>query len=75
MRVRMKVSLSGSRNGVSWPARGEEVVLPDGEAADLCRSGLAEPVAEPEKNTETATPPAAEKRVTRKRAPSKPKEA
>jgi hypothetical protein len=39
----MKVDVSGARNGVPWPGRGETVDLPGGEAADLCTSGLAEP--------------------------------
>lgn len=45
MRVRMKVGLSGTRNGQPWPASGDEVNLPDAEGADLCAAGLAEPVA------------------------------
>lgn len=48
----MKVQISGYRNGVRWPAPGGEVTLPDLEGADLCRNGLAEPVAaEPRKAT------------------------
>jgi len=46
MKVRMKTQLTGSRNGVRWPAVGEVKVLPDGEATDLCIAGLAEPVVE-----------------------------
>ncbi|MBP2370228.1 hypothetical protein [Pseudonocardia parietis] len=45
MRVRMKVSVSGTRGGQLWPGIGEEIDLPDGEGADLCAAGLAEPVA------------------------------
>jgi hypothetical protein len=51
MKVRMNIHITGSRNGVRWPAAGGEVVLPDNEAADLCAQGLAEPVVDtkPEK--------------------------
>ncbi|MET7514068.1 hypothetical protein ABZS88_11410 [Streptomyces sp. NPDC005480] len=66
MKVRMKVQISGTRNGQEWPAKGGEVELPDDEGAQLCASGLAEPLtdtAEPE----TATAPDAEKRPARSR--------
>lgn len=46
MRVRMKVSVSGARNGVPWPPIGEVVDLPDHEGAALCDANLAEPVAD-----------------------------
>lgn len=46
MKVRMKTQITGSRNGVRWPAAGGEVDLPDNEAADLCAAGLAEPMVE-----------------------------
>jgi hypothetical protein len=42
----MKIQIAGSRNGVRWPHAGGEVVLPDGEGADLCAQGLADPVVE-----------------------------
>jgi len=42
--VRMRTQISGSRNGVDWPARGETVNLPEAEAGLLVRSGIAEPV-------------------------------
>lgn len=45
MKVRMKVAMSGSRNGRRWPPPGEELDLPDDEAAGYCSAGLAEPVA------------------------------
>lgn len=44
MRVRMKIRIMGSRDGVRWPAIGGEVDLPDHEAAKMCASGFAEPV-------------------------------
>mgnify|MGYP006058158817 FL=1 len=65
MKVRMKTQLTGTRNGVRWPAPGGEVTLPDNEGADLCAAGLAEPVAE-RAQPETATPKRAEKRTSRK---------
>lgn len=45
MLVRMKVSMSGTRNGQDWPPRGSVLELPDAEGADYCRTGMAEPVA------------------------------
>lgn len=44
MKVRIKGDISGSRNGAPWPKRGEDIELPDDEAAQLCASGLAAPV-------------------------------
>ncbi len=66
----MKVDVSGTRDGHPWPPRGSVVELPDAEAADYCRNGMAEPVAtfdEPE----TAVPIEPEVRgpVTRARGP------
>ncbi|MFA3877543.1 hypothetical protein ABS735_28355 [Streptomyces sp. MMCC 100] len=60
MQIRMLVTMSGTRNGSRWPARGETTVLPDGEASRLVAAGLAEEVAEPAPPVETATPPPAE---------------
>jgi len=37
----MKVDVTGTRNGDPWPARGEEIDLPDDEAKDLCAAGIA----------------------------------
>lgn len=54
MRVKMKVSVSGARDGQSWPAVGEELDLPDEEAAQYCTAGLAVPV--PDDGVETAVP-------------------
>lgn len=45
MRVKLLIELSGARDGAPWPARGEEVELPDEEAALMCANGYAEPVA------------------------------
>lgn len=41
----MKVDVSGTRNGLEWPPRGSVLDLPDDEAAEYCRTGMAEPVA------------------------------
>jgi hypothetical protein len=65
VKVRMKTQITGTRNGVRWPAAGGEVTLPDNEGADLCAQGLAEPVAE-RARPEKATAPTPEKRATRK---------
>jgi len=45
MKVVMAVRISGTRNGVDWPARGEEVDLPGAEAVDMLNAGLARAVA------------------------------
>lgn len=48
MKVRLIVSLTGTRDGVDWPPIGEAFDLPDGEAADYIAAGLcvkAEPSA------------------------------
>lgn len=45
MLVRLLVGMSGTRDGVPWPPRGSVMDLPDKEAADYCKSGLAAPMA------------------------------
>lgn len=60
MRIRMRVDVSGTRNGRRWPRRGQVAEVPDAEGAKLCAVGLAEPVAE-RKQAETTVAPAAEK--------------
>jgi len=40
----MRVSISGTRNGVDWPPKGSVVDLPDAEAVDMLNGGLAAPV-------------------------------
>jgi hypothetical protein len=57
----MKADVSGTRDGVSWPPRGEVINVPDDEGAQLCGSGMAEPVVED--RVETATTPEPEKRT------------
>lgn len=67
MRVVLRVSMSGTRNGMQWPKRGETVDLPDREAAKLIAAGHAVPVAAGE-DRETAVQPRPE---VKKRAPKK----
>ena len=57
MKVRMKVTVTGTNQGVRCVA-GEVVELPDGAAAQMCDQGLAEPVAErPVERAETRAEP------------------
>lgn len=46
MKVTMNVHISGTRNGAYWPEIGGVIDLTDVEAAELCASGMASPVAE-----------------------------
>jgi hypothetical protein len=46
--VRMIGQVSGTRNGGAWPRPGETIDLPDDEARDLVRSGMAADVDDPE---------------------------
>lgn len=66
MRIRMKVSVSGSywldQKPHDWPARGEEGDVPDEEGARLCAHGMAEPVAVEQLVERAVTPQVAEKR-------------
>lgn len=60
MRVRMTATISGTRNGRDWPRRGQEIDLPEAEAAALCAQKLATPVARrPAEEVETTLAPAA----------------
>jgi hypothetical protein len=69
MKVRMKVKITGDRDGQEWPAPGEELTVPDDEGVHLCANGMADPVAAAAK-VETATAPDAEVRApVRKRTP------
>lgn len=60
MKIKMKVQLTGTRDGVAWPPPGGEVELPDLEGAKLCKAGLATPVVED--RVEKAVAPEPEKR-------------
>lgn len=48
MKVRMKTLITGTIDGVRWPAPDGEFKVPDSVGVDLCERGYAEPVAEPE---------------------------
>lgn len=63
MRVRMNIQISGTRDGVAWPAPGETVTLPDDEAKTLIASRAAEKVDEPK--PAKAEPKAAARRSTK----------
>jgi hypothetical protein len=63
MLVRMRVGVSGMRDGRDWPARGAVIDLPDDEAAHYCANGMAEPVAVFDEAERAVPPPdAVEKR-------------
>lgn len=44
MKIRLRVDISGSRDGTPWPRRGEVVDLPQDEAVHMCSNGMAVPV-------------------------------
>lgn len=67
MRVRMRVEMSGTRDGLPWPPKGQSVDLPDEEAAHLVAAGLAESESGPE--VEEATAPAPETSTPVRRSP------
>lgn len=69
MQVRMKVTLSGTRDGESWPERGGTVDLPEGEALHMVAGGLAEPTDEAPP-LEEATAPEPETSTPSRRRPS-----
>ena len=78
MKIRMSVDISGTRgDGRDWPRRGESIMVDDAEGAELCASGMAEPVAQKDSDdaeTATAAKPEAEERdsaVTTKTGPTK----
>lgn len=68
MRVQMKASMSGLRDGAEWPKVGEVIDLPDQEAADMIRVGNATPVSEDP--PEQATAPIYEELATETRVPA-----
>ncbi|MFC8290069.1 hypothetical protein ACFUJ0_06095 [Streptomyces sp. NPDC057242] len=47
MRIRMRVTLTGTYNGEPWPSKGEVLDVPDDVAEQLVRYGAAELVEEP----------------------------
>lgn len=54
MKVKLKVNLSGTRNGAEWPAVGGVVDLPDAEAAQMLASGMASSVKDDQVKDATA---------------------
>ena len=42
MKIKMRVSITGTRDGQEWPAAGETIDLPADEATALVDAGLAE---------------------------------
>lgn len=81
MEVRMKVQISGTRNGQEWPARGATIDLPDEEAAHLIAQGSAdvageneeaEPAAEDAAPEENAAMPATPEKATGRKPAVKP---
>ena len=58
MRVKMAVSITGTRDGEPWPAAGEVVDLPTDEAEHLVSVGLAVEVAVAPKPEKAAAPKA-----------------
>lgn len=61
MRIKMKVGLSGSLNGVPYPPPGVEWEVADEAGAKLCEKGMAVPV-DVLGRVETAVAPDAETR-------------
>jgi hypothetical protein len=61
VRIRLRVGLTGTRNGVEWPPRGSEMDLPEQEARDMIHGGLVDPVTM-FRDAETAVPTPAETR-------------
>jgi hypothetical protein len=55
-KVRMLAEVSGTRDGVEWPKRGEVADLPDAEADDLIAAGIA--AVAKDKDAGAATKPA-----------------
>jgi hypothetical protein len=45
MKIRMKVYVSGTHDGVDWPRIGDVAEVDDEVGADMCAHGLADPVA------------------------------
>jgi len=61
MKVRMRLKISGTRGGEEWPDVGDTINVPESEAADLIRLGLAEATSTREaavaETTETTSAP------------------
>jgi len=72
MKVEMVVKISGTRDGVDWPSRGETIELPDAEAVDMLNAGLVRAVADVAP-VETATVQTAETATVQTTNPRKPR--
>lgn len=57
VQVRMKVHVSGTRDGKEWPQRGSVMEMPDDEAMAYIDAGMAEAVATFPTPVETAVAP------------------
>lgn len=55
MKIRMKTTVSGHRDGEPWPRRGETITVSDEEGKALCEQGLAAPVRSDKSSVETRT--------------------
>lgn len=62
MKVKMVVSISGTRGGVDWPPAGSVLEVSDEEGAQLCAGQLAVPVDDKDADVEKAVAPEAETR-------------
>lgn len=69
MRVKMTLSISGTRDGKPWPAKGAVIDLPETEAHALMAMGAAEEVKEAPK-VEAAVPDSSDEETAV--APTKP---
>lgn len=54
MKIKLKVTLSGTRDGIEWPPVGGSVDLPEAEAAQMIAAGLASAVTPAPVETATA---------------------
>lgn len=52
MKVRLVQTISGTRDGKAWPAAGEEIDLPEGEALSLLQNGSAKAVSSKDADVE-----------------------
>lgn len=71
--VRMIVQLSGTRDGVDWPAAGALLECPAEEAAQLVGSALAAHFTAAAPAVESAAASPAPENAAAKRAPSRPR--
>jgi len=65
VKVRMRIQIVGTRDGVAWPPPGGVKDVPDHEGARLCANGFAEPVVE--ERVEKAVPKQTAEKRTAKR--------